>query len=42
MRDLLDSPENFYLHAERFGTSILTSTVYGYNEHTCPIRAGSY
>ncbi|KAF2181178.1 cytochrome P450, partial [Zopfia rhizophila CBS 207.26] len=32
-RDLLDSPENFYLHAERFGTSILTSTVYGYRAH---------
>ncbi|KAH7080786.1 cytochrome P450 [Paraphoma chrysanthemicola] len=32
-RDLLDSPENFYLHAERFGSSILTATVYGYRAH---------
>ena len=27
--DILTSPDQFYEHAERFATSILTSTVYG-------------
>lgn len=29
LRDMVKMPEAFYIHAERFGASILTSTVYG-------------
>ncbi|KAH0845023.1 hypothetical protein AYO21_04056 [Fonsecaea monophora] len=30
LHDLLKSPEQFYLHTERFGASILTTAVYGF------------
>jgi hypothetical protein len=33
MNDLVDSPKDFFMHAERFGSSILTATVYGYRSH---------